>query len=70
MMGNTWGTSKEENEEKGNQHFKENSDRGPYKHSYQRTLEELNLMDSFLFEASTEDSEDAKKIAKIIIDLG
>ena len=61
-------TSKEENEEKGNQHFKENSDRGPYKYSYQRTLEELNLMDSFLFEASTEDSEDAKKIAKIIIE--
>ena len=62
------GTSKEENEEKGNQHFKENSDRGFHQHSYQRTLEELNLMDSFLFEASTEDSEDAKKIAKIIIE--
>ena len=61
-------TSKEENEEKVNQHFKENSDGGSRKHSYQRTLEELNLMDSFLFEASTEDSEDAKKIAKIIIE--
>ena len=55
-------------EEKVNQHFKENSDGGSRKHSYQRTLEELNLMDSFLFEASTEDSEDAKKIAKIIIE--
>lgn len=39
-----------------------------YKHSYSRPLEELNLMDSFLFEASTEDSEDAVKIAKIIIE--
>ena len=62
------GTSKEENEEKGNPYFQRDSDRGPYKYSYQRTLEELNLMDSFLFEASTEDSEDAKKIAKIIIE--
>lgn len=42
--------------------------RESYKHSYSRPLEELNLMDSFLFEASTEDSEDAVKIAKIIIE--
>ena len=32
-----------------------------------KTLQDLNMMDSFLFEAATEDMENAKKIAKIII---
>lgn len=32
-----------------------------------KTLQDLNMMDSFLFEAATEDMESAKKIAKIII---
>lgn len=32
-----------------------------------KTLQDLNMMDSFLFEATTEDMENAKKIAKIII---
>lgn len=30
-----------------------------------KTLQDLNMMDSFLFEAATEDMENAKKIAKI-----
>ena len=51
-----------------NQSFNRQSRNYTYKHSYNRSLEELNLMDSFLFEASTEDSEDAKKIAKVIIE--
>lgn len=34
----------------------------------QKTLEELDMMDSFLFEAATENAENAKKIAKIIIE--
>ena len=51
-----------------NQSFTRQSRKYTYKHSYNRSLEELNLMDSFLFEASTEDSEDAKKIAKVIIE--
>lgn len=33
-----------------------------------RPLEELNMMDSFLFEAATEDAENAEKIARIIIE--
>ena len=32
-----------------------------------KTLQDLNMMDSFLFEATTEDMENAKKIAKIIL---
>ena len=32
-----------------------------------KTLQDLNMMDSFLFEATTEDMENAKKIAKVII---
>lgn len=32
-----------------------------------KTLQDLNMMDSFLFEATTEDIENAKKIAKVII---
>lgn len=32
-----------------------------------KTLQDLNMMDSFLFEVATEDMENAKKIAKIII---
>lgn len=32
-----------------------------------KTLQDLNMMDSFLFEATTEDAENAKKIAKVII---
>ena len=32
-----------------------------------KTLQDLNMMDSFLFEAATEDMENAKKIATIII---
>lgn len=33
-----------------------------------RPLEELDMMDSFLFEAATEDAEKAEKIARIIIE--
>lgn len=33
-----------------------------------KPLEELDMMDAFLFEAATEDDENAKKIAKIIIE--
>ena len=32
-----------------------------------KTLQDLNMLDSFLFEAATEDTENAKKVAKIII---
>ena len=35
--------------------------------SAKKSLEEMNMMDSFLFEAATEDIENAKKIAKVII---
>lgn len=36
--------------------------------SPKKSLEELDMMDAFLFEAATEDVENAKKIAKIIIE--
>lgn len=37
-------------------------------HTIPKSLEELNLMDSFLLDAATEDPENAKKIAKVIIE--
>ena len=37
-------------------------------HILQKSLEDLNLMDSFLLDAATEDPENAKKIAKVIIE--
>lgn len=37
-------------------------------HTLPKSLEDLNLMDSFLLDAATEDPENAKKIAKVIIE--
>ncbi|MBP3603847.1 MAG: hypothetical protein J6J79_06850 [Lachnospiraceae bacterium] len=41
---------------------------GLHRESNLRPLEELDMMDSFLFEAATEDVENAKKIARVIIE--